>query len=509
MARLITYSDDASNELLDNTEQSKDFYHQLFLLHEISISLSQAATLDDLYRLAVTACIQQLNIDRMGILMIDRERDWMYGTWGTDDLGNIRSEADYASPMLEDVKVVIREMSTRGKVCVWHDQALYEFTENPGEVVAVGKGWNAAIAIWDKDEVIGWIACDNLLNHAPFQTYQSHILRLFGSLLGEFIKLKQTEESLYLLNEELEQRINERTKELTQAQLALEQANADLERQVEQRTASLNEKTLRLEATLTDLTNTQKELMEAEKHKALNHLVIGMAHELNTPLGIIKTAASLQPELLQALADDLAQGKISKTRLTDLINTGLEGYDIINTNITKMAELVTQFKRLSVVSTNTGTIERLQLNVWLKQAAKLAISHYRKPQHFNLQVQVTPEQAAINTDAWMLAQVIEDLILNSLEHGLRQDPNDKISLYCTLINNQIEIRIEDNGRGIPEELVPNIYDPFFTSARGEGRKGLGLNLVYNLVTQGLKGEISQYRPATGGCGFRLLIPNLG
>ncbi|MCE2573591.1 sensor histidine kinase [Motilimonas eburnea] len=508
MARLITYSDDASNELLDNTEQSKAFYHQLFLLHEISITLSQAPSLDDLYRLAVTACVKQLNIDRMGILMIDKARDWMYGTWGTDDFGHIRSEADYASPIQDEVKSVIREMSTRGKVCVWHDQELYEFTETPGEVTTVGKGWNAAIAIWDKDEVIGWIACDNLLNHEPFQTYQSHILRLFGSLLGEFIKLKQTEESLYLLNEQLEQRIKDRTKELTIAQQALEQANADLERQVEQRTASLNEKTLRLEATLTDLTNTQKELMEAEKHKALNHLVIGMAHELNTPLGIIKTAATLQPELLQALADDLAQGKISKSRLTELINTGLEGYDIINTNIAKMAELVTQFKRLSVVSTNTGTIEELQLNEWLEQAAKLAMSHYRKPQQARLLIQVTPDKASINTDAWMLAQVIEDLILNSLEHGLRNTPDDKISIYCTMINDQCELRVEDNGRGIAEELAPNIYDPFFTSARGEGRKGLGLNLVYNLVTQGLKGEISQYRPTTGGCGFRLLIPHL-
>jgi C4-dicarboxylate-specific signal transduction histidine kinase len=508
MARLITYSDDASNELLDNTEQSKVFYHQLFLLHEISISLSQASSLDELYRLAVTACIKQLEIDRMGILMIDKSRDWMYGTWGTDDLGNIRSEASYASPMLEDVKLVIREMSTRGKVCVWHDQDLYEFTENAGEVAAVGKGWNAAIAIWDQDEVIGWIACDNLLNHKPFQTYQSHILRLFGSLLGEFIKLKHAEQSLHQLNQELEQRILARTAELTQAQQALEKINAGLEQQVANRTASLNEKTLRLEKTLQDLTDTQQELLEVEKHRALNHLVIGMAHELNTPLGILKTAASLQPELLQGLASDLREGKISKSRLTQVINNGLEAYDIINANISKMADLVTQFKRLSVVSNSASNIETIQLNTWLEQALKLALSHYDKPVNTHIMIRVTPEEAIIKADSWMLAQIIEDLVLNSLEHGFKQQPQDKIEVFAVLIDQSCEIQFEDNGSGIPQEMVANIYDPFFTSARGKGRKGLGLNLVYNLVTQGMKGEISHYRPKTGGCGFRLVIPSL-
>ncbi|MCE2594078.1 hypothetical protein K6Y31_04545 [Motilimonas cestriensis] len=506
MARLITYSDDASSELLDNTDQSKAFYHQLFLLHEISINLSQAQTLDELYRLAVTACIEQLEIDRMGILMIDKERDWMFGTWGTDDLGNIRSEADYASPMREDVKKVIREMSTRGKVCVWHDQDLYEFTDTPGEVATVGKGWNAAIAIWDKDDVIGWIACDNLLKHKPFQTYQSHILRLFGSLLGEFIKLKHAEQSLYQLNEELENRILIRTAELTQAQLDLEKINSELEEKVLNRTASLNEKTLRLEKALQDLTETQQDLMEAEKHRALNHLVIGMAHELNTPLGIIKTAASLQPELLNELNSDLAAGKVSKSRLTQVIQNGLEGYDIINTNISKMADLVTQFKRLSVVSNSASNIESIQLNTWLKQALKLAISHYNKPQHVSLVIQVTPDKAEIKADSWMLAQILEDLVLNSLEHGFDNQDQEIIKVSAVLVGNSCEIQFEDNGGGIDPAIVASIYDPFFTSARGEGRKGLGLNLVYNLITQGLKGEISHYRPPTGGCGFRIVIP---
>ncbi|MDO6527557.1 ATP-binding protein [Motilimonas sp. 1_MG-2023] len=506
MARLITYSDDASSELLDNTRQSKAFYHQLFLLHEISISLSQAKNLDDLYRLSVTACIEQLEIDRMGILMIDKERDWMYGTWGTDDLGNIRSEADYASPMRDDVKKVIREMSTRGKVCVWHDQDLYEFTDTPGEVATVGKGWNAAIAIWDKDDVIGWIACDNLLNHKPFQTYQSHILRLFGSLLGEFIKLKHAEQSLYQLNEELENRILARTAELTQAQLDLEKINSELEQQVLNRTASLNEKTLRLEKALQDLTETQQDLMEAEKHRALNHLVIGMAHELNTPLGIIKTAASLQPELLNELGDDLAAGKVSKSRLSQVIENGLEGYDIINTNISKMADLVTQFKRLSVVSNSASNIESIALKNWLKQALKLAISHYNKPQRVNLVIHVTPDKAVIKADSWMLAQILEDLVLNSLEHGFDSQEQDKIEVSAVLVGNNCEIEFEDNGRGIDPAIVSSIYDPFFTCARGEGSKGLGLNLVYNLITQGMKGEISHYRPTAGGCGFRIVIP---
>ncbi|MGC9404512.1 GAF domain-containing sensor histidine kinase [Vibrio genomosp. F10 str. 9ZC157] len=506
MSRLITYSHDASEELAANSEQATSFYHQLFQLHEIAIELSRANSLDDLYRLAVTACLNHLQIDRMGILMIDKERDWMIGTWGTDEEGNVRSESDFAAPMLDEVKQVIQEMSTKGKVCVWHDKELYEFSESQGKLSAVGIGWNAALAIWDDDEVIGWIACDNLLNHQPFQTYQSHTLRLFGSLLGEFIKRKHAEEAIKNINSELESRILERTQELSKAQKELEKANTLLEQKVIERTAQLNERTHHLQTVLDDLKETQSQLIEAEKQSSLAQLVMGMAHELNTPLGNINVAISLQPELFNGLKNDLETGSISKSSLTESIELGLQSCEIIEKNTKTMAELVAQFKRLSIHETQLQPLERIDLQEWLENTAKLALEHYKKPYTAQIDIHVMPLGATANFNTWQLSQIVEDLIFNALEHGLTNTPTDNILIIANVLNDELELSVEDNGKGISSEVLDHIFDPFVTTARGKGNKGLGLNLVYNLVTQGMKGSINSYAPLTGGFGLAISLP---
>ncbi|MCK6264664.1 HAMP domain-containing histidine kinase [Vibrio sp. ZSDE26] len=506
MSRLITYSDDASDELAADSENATQFYHQLFQLHEISIELSKAESLDDLYRLAVTACLHHLDIDRMGILMIDKKRDWMVGTWGTDDEGRVRSEADFATPMLEEVKEVVREMSYKGKVCVWHDKELYEFSREKGELDTVGYGWNAALAIWDDQEVIGWMACDNLINHKPFQTYQSHTLRLFGSTLGEFIKRQKAEEAVKELNRHLESRILSRTLELSKAQKELENANLILEQKVLDRTAQLNERTRNLESVLEDLQETQAQLIEAEKQNSLTKLVLGMAHELNTPLGNINVANSLQPDIFHNLKSDLDSGSISKTSLSESIALGLQSSDIITTNVTRMSQLVAQFKRLSIHETQNAQLENIELNQWLEDTVHLALHHYKKEHSITFDIHVIPNDSVVKLNTWQLSQIIEDLILNSLEHGLTQSPSDNILVIANVMDQELEISVEDNGRGIEPDILKHIFDPFVTTARGKGSKGLGLSLVYNLVTQGMKGNISYYQPLTGGSGFAITLP---
>ncbi len=136
MPSIITYSVDASTELAANNKHAKIFYQQLFQLHEVTLSLSKAKSLDTLYRVAVESALSRLDIDRLGILMIDKTRNWMVGTWSTDEEGNVRSEKDFAAPIIDDVHDVISEVSTRGKVCVWHDRELVELSEEEGSVSA-------------------------------------------------------------------------------------------------------------------------------------------------------------------------------------------------------------------------------------------------------------------------------------------------------------------------------------------------------------------------------------
>ncbi|RJG49437.1 ATP-binding protein [Motilimonas pumila] len=481
MAKLITYSNDASAQLTTQSD-NPEFYQQLFKLNEIAIELGKAPTLDDLFRLAVENCLNHLAIDRMGILMIEQKTDgqqWMRGTWGTDEVGNVRSESHDTAPILDKVKQVIHEVSTQGKVCVWHDQSLYEFTEKQGEIIEVGHGWNAAIAIWDKDVVIGWVACDNLLQHRPFEIYQSHILRLFGSLLGELIKQKLAEQTQQHLNQQLR-------------------------------------------STLAQLQHTQKELIAAEKHAALNDLVIGMAHEMNTPLGVIKTAASLQPEVFKELQQDLSSGTISKNKLVHAINVGLESQSLIDVNIDKIAQLVSQFKRLSALQHSQNRNDNIVLNDWLTANVKLYLTPYQQQLALlNISVEA-PEQSVI-IDSQMLGQVLESLLQNAMEHGLCDATQGQLKVSAKILNKNsaatqgeahqqptsqavLVLLIEDNGPGIAPHLVDKVFDAFYTSSRGKGNKGLGLHMVYNLVKQGLKGEINHFQPAAGGCGFSLTLP---
>ncbi|MEZ9233048.1 sensor histidine kinase [Vibrio amylolyticus] len=512
MSRLVTYSDEASAELAADSEHAIDFYKQLYQLHEISIELSRAQSLDDLYRLAVVACLKHLEIDRMGILMIDKDKepdkDWMVGTWGTDEQGHVRSEQDFTAPMLEDIQEVIEEMSTKGKVCVWHDKELYEFGEKIGEVDTVGHGWNAAIAIWDNDEVMGWIACDNLINHKPFQTYQSHTLRLFGSLLGEFIKRRYAEEAVVNLNNELEDRILARTQALSDAQKTLEKTNALLEQRVLERTQRLNEKTNRLQDTLDDLQRTQKQLIEAEKQSSIANLVMGMAHELNTPLGSIKTVSSLFPDMLNDLQEDLNAGTMSRAKLVETITTGLESSEIIDSNVDKMADLVAQFKGLSLKESQHAGNEEVDLHEWLNQLSQAVLSQYDKPHNTQVLISVSSQQTKASLNTWRMGQVIENLIFNSLDHGLTDHSSGEIKIVAEVLGNELQLKIEDNGKGIAPELLGSIFDPFMTTTRGKGSKGLGLNLVYNLVTQGMGGSIEIYQPASGGCGFTIVVPQV-
>lgn len=484
MAKLITYSNDASAQLATQSD-NPEFYQQLFKLNEIAIELGKAPTLDDLFRLAVENCLSHLAIDRMGILMIEQGVDgeqWMRGTWGTDEVGNVRSESHDTAPILDTVKQVIHEVSTQGKVCVWHDQSLYEFTEKQGEIIEVGHGWNAAIAIWDKDEVIGWVACDNLLKHRPFEIYQSHILRLFGSLLGELIKQKLAQQAQQTLNQQLR-------------------------------------------STLAQLQHTQKELIAAEKHAALNDLVIGMAHEMNTPLGVIKTAASLQPEVFKELQQDLNSGTISKNKLVHAINVGLESQGLIDVNIDKIAQLVAQFKRLSALQHSQNRSDTINLQDWLTTHVKLYLTPY-KSQLANIALNVEATEQQLVIDSQMLGQVLESLLQNAIEHGLSERQAGQLNVSAKLLsfeptinqqdNDKAEphsppqhlllMTIQDNGPGIAPHLVDKVFDAFYTSSRGKGNKGLGLHMVYNLVKQGLKGEIQHFQPEAGGCGFTLRIP---
>jgi two-component system, sensor histidine kinase SagS len=197
---------------------NEEFLDQLRGLHDVNMELTKAVTFNELCKKAVYFGKHVLGLDRLGILMIDQERNEMQGTWGIDEQGEMRDER-YFRGTVPNVPFVQETLKRKNHVAVWDNTELHD------NYRSIGNGWSAMITLWDGDIAIGWIAADNLLTNKPFGSALREILRLFGMSVAQFMNLERAKEQQYLLNELLEVRVQERTKRLKEATELAEQAN--------------------------------------------------------------------------------------------------------------------------------------------------------------------------------------------------------------------------------------------------------------------------------------------
>jgi PAS domain S-box-containing protein len=163
------------------------FQEKLKALHGVSIELSQAVTLDDLYRKSVSLARQQLGFQRIGLfLMVPDDPYMVVGTYGIDTHGQLRNEHNLRFS-IENNQMVREALSSQRHVAVLHDTDLWDYSD------VIGKGWNALALLWNQSKAIGWLAADNLLDHTPLDDDQLELLSLYGSLLGPLILKKQAE----------------------------------------------------------------------------------------------------------------------------------------------------------------------------------------------------------------------------------------------------------------------------------------------------------------------------
>lgn len=234
------------------------------------------------------------------------------------------------------------------------------------------------------------------------------------------------------------------------------------------------------------LVDSRKELIETEKMASLGMLVAGVAHEVNTPVGIcLTTASSLEFETQQVLDAKIA-GRLTGQRMDMFLNKLQEGFTLILNNLHRTGELIANFKDVVVnpqveVSTTFNvrkllieTIQTLQLELD-KKNVKLDL--------------LCSEAFEIHTCATSLSRVLHTLISNSLVHAFAERKHGKISIFVTMDGEDLQLRYVDNGKGMSEEMASHIFEPFYTTKRGDGCLGLGMHMVYNQVTQGLHGVV--------------------
>jgi signal transduction histidine kinase len=260
------------------------------------------------------------------------------------------------------------------------------------------------------------------------------------------------------------------------------------------------------DAALHDLRQAQDDLIRAEKLASLGQLVAGVAHEINTPLGIALTTATLVRDETRAFQAVMASGTLSRSRLTHFVDRVGEGAHLLSSNLTRAADLVHGFKQVAV---DRASDERrsFALDVWLDELLASLQPLLRKGGH---RIRSDgPAGIAVDTYPGVLAQVVTNLMANAVVHGFAQRPQGSpgtIVVRAAAAGPLVRIEVADDGAGIPAENLPRIFDPFFTTARSRGSTGLGMHIVHNLVTGKLQGRIAVESEPGRGTTVRIEFP---
>ncbi|MFT4927316.1 MAG: ligand-binding sensor domain-containing protein/signal transduction histidine kinase [Phenylobacterium sp.] len=291
--------------------------------------------------------------------------------------------------------------------------------------------------------------------------------------------------------------------ELYDAQAQLKELNENLEKLVAQRT-------LELQKSLDELKETQTRLVQSEKMAALTYLVTGVAHEVNTPLGICVTVISLQLETLKTLDEQYKAGKIKASTLQNYLEKSSEQMSVAQRNILRTADLINSFKQVAVDQTHE-VLAKCQLHDYLHTIINSVSTKARQTQ---LQVEINvAKDLVLTTYPGVWTQIITDLIENSLKHGFGAGEAGQITMGATLDkaldkedHNRLHFTYRDNGCGMSEEQVRRVFDPFYTTNRDQGGTGLGMHIVFNLVSQKLLGNIECTSIPGGGVTFLIVVP---
>ncbi|HLA30516.1 MAG TPA: HAMP domain-containing sensor histidine kinase [Pseudomonas sp.] len=252
-----------------------------------------------------------------------------------------------------------------------------------------------------------------------------------------------------------------------------------------------------------NLQRTQTSLVEAEKLAALGGLVAGVAHEINTPLGISLTGASLLAEATQRFAQQLESGQVKKSELENYLQTAHESVELILANAQRAARLVQGFKQVAVDQTSEAR-RSFELASYLDEVIdSLRPTFKRRP------IEVRNDcPAGIQLDGYpgAMAQVVTNLLVNALTHAFAAPDSGLIRLSGQTEGEHLCLIFEDNGCGIDPKQLPHIFEPFFTTRRGSGGSGLGLHVVYNLITKRMGGQIAVTSAPGQGTRFSLRLP---
>jgi len=265
----------------------------------------------------------------------------------------------------------------------------------------------------------------------------------------------------------------------------------------------LEKKNEALQDSLDKLNLAQKSLVESEKMASLGGLVAGVAHEINTPIGIGITASSHLSEETTLINEKYANAQMTNKNLSSYLDEVKESSVLISSNLARAAKLIMSFKQVAV-DQSSKDIRSYNIKEYTDEVLQSLTPKFKTTK---IELILKCEDDLIVTgEPGAFAQIITNLIVNSIVHAFDDNTAGSIDINITCQQDVVRFVYTDSGKGINTEHQNKIFEPFFTTKRGQGGSGLGLHIVYNLVVQSLHGSIKLNSEVTQGSQFIIEFP---
>jgi signal transduction histidine kinase len=409
-------------------------------------------------KLIIDATINGLNVDRASIWSLNHTIDAMecvalftHGAFTSDMDGFILYDHDYPryfDALRNERFIVADDAHTHpdtSEFSVGYLTPLNIFSMLDAPIRKDGK-------------IVGILCCEQMIAPRKWSMIEQSFAGMLADSAGRALtesERKTALKELRSVNEHLEQLVHDRTKVLEQ--------------------------------TLESLRMTQAQLIENEKMASLGNLVAGVAHEINTPIGISVTATSHLHDTLIPLSKAFNEKTLTMNMLHNALKTFGEIDTILSNNLNRAALLIQSFKKVAV---NQSDEELIEFNLYeMLNDVFNSVNHTLKTQHVALKIECD-ETLMVYSYAGVLSQITTNLIMNALIHAFYETHlNPTITIQASLHHDNVILKYRDNGIGMDKLTAEKVFEPFFTTKRGNGGSGLGLHIVYNLTNQKLKGEI--------------------
>jgi signal transduction histidine kinase len=346
------------------------------------------------------------------------------------------------------------------------------------------------------------------LHTINYENNELNILQTsYNSLLDELIqyqvRLSKAQQEILTANHKLddqnlilEQEVAKKTSSLSTTMLEMNKQQRALIGQQEQLKAentrrSQTEQTLtqtnrELKNSIQELSKAQERLLDAEKMAILGKLSAEISHEINTPIGVSITSTSYLSDLLSTLQYDINNQKLTKRSLDDFANNADQSLRLLLNNLNRASNLITSYKQVAVDQTSDKT-RKINIAQYLNEIIQSLHPKLKKTKH------IINVNCADNIDiychAGAISQIFTNLIINSILHGFDAIESGTITINAELKGERLFLHYQDNGIGVPQDKLSQLFDPFYTTKSGDGGTGLGTHIINELVTDTLNGKI--------------------